>query len=153
LGHPINREYAVGAVSLSDRYVVPHDDVSQEYIEEETIRVRKRLQEMYDRFVGSRNPIDIAGKTVIVVDDGIATGNTLLATVRLLRKQHPAKLVIAVPVASQQAIARLSSKADDVVCLDIPYAFYGVGAFYENFAQVSDEAVAEYLLKATNRHE
>jgi predicted phosphoribosyltransferase len=150
LGHPMNPEYAIGAVSLSDRYIVPHDDVTDEYIEAETERVRARLRQMQEKFVGNRKPESVAGKTVIVVDDGIATGRTLLATIQLLRKQHPAKLVIAVPVASDSAIGALTPEADEIVCLRIPPVFYGVGQFYENFPQVSDEEVAQSLNEAIN---
>ncbi|ULQ53320.1 phosphoribosyltransferase [Flavihumibacter fluvii] len=147
IGHPLNREYAIGAASLTDYFVVPHDDVSDEYIEKELLRVRTRLKEMQVRFRGDRAPEKLEGKTVIIVDDGIATGNTILGTVRLLKKSHPAKIIIAVPVASRSAIHKLSKEADAVISLLVPTEFFGVGAFYENFEQVSDEEVDEYLDK------
>lgn len=145
IGHPMNKEYAIGAASLTDYFVVPDKEVSQDYIDQELIRIRKRLKEMQEIFQGDRKPADPAGKTLIVIDDGMATGNTLLATVRVLRKSNPAKIILAVPVASRQAVAKLSREVDEVIALEIPQEFYGVGLFYENFDQVSDEEVMYYL--------
>jgi predicted phosphoribosyltransferase len=84
---------------------------------------------------------------VIVIDDGIATGNTLMSTVNMLRKSKPLKIIIAVPVASASAYEKLSALVDEIVCPYIPEYFGGVGAFYENFEQVSDEEVIYYLEK------
>lgn len=145
IGHPMNREYAIGAASLSDYFVVPHEDVTENYITEELQKVRIRLKEMEERFIGNRPVINPENKTVILIDDGIATGNTLLATVRLIRKRNPAKLVIAVPVASYSAAEKLSAECDEFVCLLIPDMFGGVGGFYERFDQVNDEEVKDYL--------
>jgi predicted phosphoribosyltransferase len=147
IGHPGNKEYAIGAASLTDYFIVPHEGVSEEYIQSELGKIRARLKEMYRRFMGDREPENLQGKTVIIIDDGIATGNTLLGTVHVLRKSNPGKLVIAVPVASASAVQKLSKEADEVVALLIPDEFYGVGAFYEDFEQVSDEEVLYYLDK------
>ena len=147
IGHPGNSEYAIGAVSLTDRFVVPHEGVSQEYIDRETERIRIKLKEMYVKFMGDKDPEPIKDKTVIVIDDGIATGNTLLSTISMLKKGSPAKIIIAVPVASQNAINKLSGLVDEIVCPLIPDIFYGVGGFYKNFDQVSDEEVLMYLNK------
>lgn len=102
---------------------------------------------MYKRFMGDKEPESLEGKTVIVIDDGIATGNTVLGTVNVLRKSKPAKIVIGVPVASRSAVQKLSKEVDEVVAVLIPDEFYGVGAFYEDFEQVSDEEVMFYLDK------
>lgn len=147
IGHPMNKEYAIGAVSLTDYFIVPHDDVTEFYIKQEVERIRIRLKEMYKRFMGDREPENLEGKTVIVIDDGIATGNTLMGTVNVLRKSKPGKVVIGVPVASKSAVQKLSKEVDEVVALLIPEEFYGVGAFYEDFEQVSDEEVNFYLDK------
>ncbi len=141
IGHPLNKEYAIGAAGLSDYFVIPHENVTDEYIEEELTRIRTRLREMQKLFMGNKEPLSLEGKTVIVVDDGIATGNTLLGTINLLRKSKPGKIVIGVPVASGKAIEKLSEVADEVVAVLVPDEFYGVGAFYEDFQQVSDEEV------------
>lgn len=147
IGHPVNKEYAIGAVSLTDYFIVPHDDVTEFYIKQEVERIRTRLKEMYKIFMGDREPESLEGKTVIVVDDGIATGNTLMGTVNVLRKSKPGKIVIGVPIASKSAIQKLSKEVDEVVAVLIPEEFYGVGAFYEDFEQVSDEEVNFYLDK------
>lgn len=147
IGHPKNSEYAIGAVSLYDRFIIPHENVSMEYIDDETARIRKRLREMYLKFMGDREPESLKGKTVIVIDDGIATGNTLLSTVSMIRNSKPEKIVIAVPVASESAVKKLSDVVDELVCPLIPQFFYGVGSFYENFEQVTDDEVMDYLDK------
>jgi len=147
IGHPMNKEYAIGSVSLTDYFIIPHADVSQQYIENEIEKLRRKLKEMYHKFMGDKEPENLEGKTVIVIDDGIATGNTLLGTVNILKKSKPGKIIIAVPVASLHAIQKLRKEVDDVISVMIPEHFYGVGAFYEDFEQVSDEEVIFYLDK------
>lgn len=147
IGHPSNSEYAIGAASLTDYFVVPHEGVSEEYIKQELQRVRSRLKEMYVKFMGDKEPENLHGKTVIVIDDGVATGNTLMGTVHVLRKSKPGKIVIGVPVASESAVLKLAEEVDEVVAVKIPDDFYGVGAYYEDFEQVSDEEVLFYLDK------
>jgi predicted phosphoribosyltransferase len=145
IGHPLNPEYAIGAVSLEDRVISPHPDVDEEYIEKETVRIRKKLAEHYHRFMGDKQPIPLHDKIVIIVDDGIATGNTLLSTLPMIRKQRPKKIIIAVPVSPSGAVLRLSRSVNEMVVALIPDAFYGVGGFYEDFRQVSDEEVVGYM--------
>lgn len=147
IGHPANKEYAIGAASLTDYFVIPHENVSEEYIQRELGKIRNRLKEMYTQFMGDREPETLKGKTVIVIDDGIATGNTLLGTVNVLRKSNPGKIVIGVPVASKSAVQKLSKEVDEVIAVMTPEVFHGVGAFYEDFEQVSDEEAMYYLDK------
>ena len=147
IGHPNNKEYAIGAASLEDYFIVPNEKVSKQYIEEELVRIRSRLNEMSNKFLKNREPVNLKGKTLIIVDDGIATGNTLMGTVNLLRKEYPKKIVIAVPVASQRAFDKLSNQVDEIVAVMIPDTFHGVGEFYDDFNQVSDEKVGEWLDK------
>lgn len=147
IGHPIYKEYAIGAASLSDYFIIPHENISEEYIQQELQRVRTRLKEMYKRFMGDKEPANLEGKTVIVIDDGIATGNTILGTVHVIQKSNPAKIVIAVPVASKSSVEKLSSEVDEVVAVLIPDQFWGVGGFYQDFDQVSDDEVMFYLDK------
>lgn len=148
IGHPANKEYAIGAAGLDEMFIVPHAGVSEEYIQEELANVREQLKEMQDRFMGNHHPADLRGKIVIVADDGIATGNTLIATVRVLKKREPAKIVIAAPVASGEAVRKLQKVADEVVTSLVPLEFHGVGSFYEDFSQVSDEEAKACLEKA-----
>lgn len=147
IGHPLNREYAIGAASLTDHFVISGDDIPADYIRQELVNIRAGLKEMYAKFIAYQPPRNLEGKTVIVVDDGIATGNTLIATVSLLRKNRPAKIIIAAPVAPESALVKLAKEVDDVVAVYIPQVFYGVGSFYDNFTQVSDEEVMSYLGK------
>lgn len=147
IGHPSNKEYAIGAVSLTDFFVIPHRDVSQSYIDREVERIREKLKDMYRKFMGGRKPEPLAGKTVIVIDDGIATGNTLMGTINMLRKDKPAKMIIAAPVASEHAVQKLQRVVDEIIVLELAREFYGVSAYYEDFEQVSDEEVMYYLDK------
>jgi len=143
----LNEEYAIGSVSLTDRLIIPHEDVSQSYIDRETEKIRLRLKEMYKKFMGDKELVNIKDKTVIVIDDGMATGNTLMSTIKMLRQSKPGKIIVAVPVASSSAYQKISEVVDEVICLLIPEYFAGVGAFYEDFAQVSDDEVMYYLDK------
>ena len=145
IGHPNNKEYAIGATSLTDYFIVPFEKVSQEYVTAEVQKIRKRLNEMHSKFMGSKPVRDLQGKTVIVVDDGVATGNTLMATLQVLRKGNPFKIVVAVPVASTNAVRKLKPEADELICISEPEEFYGVGAFYKDFDQVTDEEVMDYF--------
>ena len=100
-----------------------------------------------ERYTPSRGPIDPHNRIVIVVDDGIATGSTMTAALRAIRRSKPKKLVGAVAVASPSAARAISREADSVVCLDVPAEFYAVGEFFEDFSQVSDEEVTAILQK------
>ena len=98
IGHPLNKEYAIGAVSLDSTIINQHPDIPKEYIEREIKHLRESMKDKYNLYMGYRKPANIKGKTVIVVDDGIATGNTLLASIEMLKKRHPKKIIVAVPV-------------------------------------------------------
>lgn len=149
IGHPMNREFAVGSVTLHDLVLSEAaDEVPRDYIESEVKRLRESLQERYSRFTGGREPYPVKGKEVIVVDDGLATGNTMLVCIEDIRKREPARIIVAVPVSSRSAARKIKEKVDRFVCLDIPSDFFAVGEFYEDFSEVSDEQVAD-LLKGT----
>lgn len=145
--HPTNKEYAIGVASFTDYFIMPGQKVSKEYLKEALRKVRTTLKEMYIRFMGKEEPGNLKGKTVIVIDDGIATGNTLMATIRLLRKKGPAKIVIGTPVASRRAVNLLSKETDEIITVLIPEAFHSVNAFYDDFKQVTDKEVLFYLNK------
>lgn len=145
IGHPLNEEYAIGSVSLTEMLLIPHEDIPQSYIDQETKRIRLRLKEMYKKFMGDKEPEKLEGKTLVVIDDGAATGNTLMSTINMLKKSNPHKIIIALPVASRSAYKKLSGIVDEIICPLVPEYFAGVGAFYENFEQVSDEEVMHYL--------
>jgi predicted phosphoribosyltransferase len=145
IGHPQHKEYAIGAVSLTGSIVTDEEGVPPSYIESEIQLLRAKLAEMFAKYKGVKPPEPLTGKTVILVDDGIATGNTLAIGISFIKRSQPAKIVIAVPVAARQAVEKLSAAADEIICPLLPSTFYGVGRFYEDFTQVSDEEVMEYL--------
>ncbi|MGK7389429.1 MAG: phosphoribosyltransferase [Candidatus Cyclobacteriaceae bacterium M2_1C_046] len=150
IGHPLNPELAIGAVSLKDRIVNPAD-VDQAYIDKETERLREKLRNNYKKFTGREEPdYDMVGKTVIIVDDGIATGNTMMATVQLIKKEDPKQIIIAVPVAPPRTVKRFEGIVDLVVCPLQPKEFMAVGQFYEKFEQTDDSEVVELLAKFDN---
>ena len=103
--------------------------------------VRRRVE----RFRGGRPAPDLRGRTVILVDDGIATGGTMYAAIRAVRKRGPARLVVAIPVAAPNIVAALRAEVDEVVCLHVPEHLRAIGLWYEDFRQVPDEEVARIL--------
>ncbi len=153
LGHPMNKEYAIGAVSLNNVVLSDAHGISEGYIEAETKRIRQILKTRFDQYYKNRSPRSLENKIVIIIDDGIATGNTVMATVELAKAQHPAKIIVAIPVAPKSAVLKLENSpfVDQVVCLHSPHNFYAVGQFYKEFRQLSDEEAIN-ILKSINSH-
>lgn len=149
IGAPGNPEYAVGAVSetgdVSVRPEAELEGVPRSWIDAEAARVLESLRERRRRYTPDRPPVDAAGRVVVVVDDGIATGATFEAALTLLRRQGPERLVAAVAVAPRRSLERLRPLADEVVCLDTPEPFFAVGQFFDDFRQVGDEEVLAIL--------
>lgn len=145
IGHPYNKEFAIGAVSLDSMIIDEHPGVSNTYIDEEITNLRKLLKEKYELYMGNRKPINIKDKNVILVDDGIATGNTLLASIKMLRKQKPAKIIVAVPVLPYDNVPVFELNTDEFIYLIASKSFRGVGGFYEEFNQVEDDEVIKIL--------
>ena len=141
IGHPFNKEYAIGAVSRDQIVVSQPEGISQEYIEQESERLRQSLEDRHKMFHRKKNPIPLKGKQVIVVDDGIATVNTLRVTVSLIAAEAPDKIIVAIPVAPPEAVRRLEGmpEVDEVICLETPSNFRAVGQFYEDFSAVTDQ--------------
>jgi predicted phosphoribosyltransferase len=152
IGHPYNREYAIGAVSLDQIVLNDVAGVHQRYIEEETTRIREKLKKRHEQYYKSRKPQDLSDKVVIIIDDGIATGNTIRVTAEMVKAHKPKRVIVAIPVAPPSAIKSLenSSFIDEVVCLYTPYDFMAVGQFYEYFDQVSDEEAINLLHEVVN---
>ncbi len=156
LGAPYNPELAVGSVDERGRVFLGHArelGVSDAYLDEERdvqLDVIRRRRAMYTPI---RPPIDPAGRTVIVLDDGIATGATMIAALRAVRDRHPARLVAATAVASRAAARALAAEADEVVCLHAPDTFAAVGEFFDDFSPVSDEEVCAVLQHRADRHD
>lgn len=152
IGHPYNKEYAIGAVSLESVITSDTVNIPKSYIEEETKSIRRLLAKRYEQYYKKGKPHDLKDKVVIVVDDGIATGNTLLATVELVYKQKPRSIVVAIPVAPPSSLNKLEDSpfVNEVICLETPFNFMAVGQFYEEFDAVSDEEAIQ-ILQETNK--
>jgi predicted phosphoribosyltransferase len=147
IGHPYNREYAIGAVSLENIILKDVSGIHKNYIAEETERIREKLKKRHQQYYKNRQPEDLKDKIVIIIDDGIATGNTIRVTAEMVRAQKPKKVIVAIPVAPPSAVKSLedSSHIDQVICLQTPSDFMAVGQFYEFFNQVSDEEAIQLL--------
>jgi len=152
IGHPYNKEYAIGAVSLESVITSDTVNIPKRYIEEETNRIRDLLTQRYEQYYKEGKPHDLKDKVAIIVDDGIATGNTLLATVELIHKQKPKSIVVAIPVAPPSSLNKLedSPHINKVICLKTPYNFMAVGQFYEEFDAVTDQEAIK-ILQETNK--
>lgn len=146
---PNNPEFAIGAAA-SDGSVYVDDEtierlgVDSEYIERERERAAETAREKAETYRQGESP-EIAGKTVVVVDDGVATGATMTACLRLLRSQDAGRTIAAVPVGSPRSLADLENEADEVIALEEPEGFRAVGQYYREFGQVSDEEAIAYL--------
>ena len=150
LGAPLHAELAIGAVTADGERFLNRDIISQlqvddAYLEQITKEQSEEARRREQRFRGGRPPADVKGRTVLLVDDGLATGATMRAAARSLRKHEPGRLVVAVPVGSQEACAALREDADEVVCLAQPDPFYAIGLHYERFEQVEDAEVMSLL--------
>lgn len=150
IGHPLNPELAIGAVSLKNEIIDDYYDVTETYITQKIKEIRENLKLRSKKFMGEKKPINLKNKTVIIVDDGIATGNTLLVAIEMIRNQLPKKIVVAVPVAPSETAVKISHKVDDFICPVIVDYFRGVGGYYLDFTQVSDEEVIQ-LMKNINQ--
>jgi len=151
IGHPLHKEFAIGAVTLTDRILSDAaNDVSRMYIEAETSRIRTILKERQDGYYDKRKPISFKNKIVIVVDDGVATGNTLMSSIKLIEKQKPSQIIVALPVGPPSVIEKIKKLpyVNDTICLLVPENFRAVGQFYKNFDQVKDNEVVTLLDKA-----
>lgn len=147
---PNNPEFAIGAASSDgsawlDEATIDRLGVSAAYVERERRREAENARTKADRYRGDQAAPDLTGKTVVVVDDGVATGSTAIAAVRLVRERGAARVVLAVPVGPPDTVRELETVADEVVCLGTPSRFGAVGQFYTRFDQVSDEEAMGYL--------
>ena len=150
LGLPAQPELALGAVAsggvrILNRELVDSLGLAEEELEELTERERVEVARREDAYRGGRGPTPVEGRTVILVDDGVATGATLRAAVRSLRKRGPSRIVAAVPVAPPDSAETLREEVDELVCVQTPPGFFAVGQFYAHFPQVPGEQVREML--------
>lgn len=149
LGMPGNAELAIGSVDeLGHVYLLEYAQtlgVPDRYVEAERERQVKMLRERRARYTPVHPPIDPSGRIVIVVDDGIATGASMIAALRSIRAKRPKKIIAATAVAPHESLQEIQKRADEVVCLRVPENFYAVGDFFQEFSQITDDDVIDLL--------
>src|SRR5262249_41716115 len=150
LGVPGHEELAFGAIALGGTRVLDHHilrslGISQSEVEAISARERAELLRREQTYRGNMPPLALAGKTVILIDDGVATGASLLAGICAVRALEPAKIIVAVPVAPPETFVRLADEADEIVCVRTPDPFGAVGQFYDDFSAIRDEEVIQLL--------
>jgi putative phosphoribosyl transferase len=155
LGVPGHEELAMGALASGGVHVLNEAVVEELGIDDETIAdvvgaEHAELERRERAYRGNRAPVAANGRTVILADDGLATGSTMRAAALAVRAQRPARLVVAVPVAAGETCAELDAGVDEVICLLAPEPFYAVGTWYERFEQISDAEVRELLARAAS---
>jgi putative phosphoribosyl transferase len=156
IGVPSEPELALGAVVdgatpdlVIDEQLMAALDIPQSYVESESKRQLAEIERRRRVYLGDRQPLDIKDRTAIVVDDGIATGNTMRVALRALARRSPGAVVLAIPVAPPAAIELLRPEVTDIVCLETPSDFLAIGQFYEDFAQLRDDTVVQLLRTRT----
>lgn len=156
IGAPGEPEFALGAITqegdvIVDSRAAESVGATTEYLQGEARRKKSEVKERMRSLRGDMPYPSLEGKTVIIVDDGMATGNSMRAAVQSVRKRGPREVVVAVPVAPQEAVAELSREGTRVVCLEQPRFFFAIGEFYKDFEQVEDSEVRELLQSAWKR--
>lgn len=146
IGAPSNKEVAIGAISLDGTFIFNEEfidilNISQDYINKEVFEQTEEIKRRLIKYTGNEDFPDIENKTVIIIDDGIATGFTIQAAIKSIKKHNAKKVILAVPVAPQDVITQLGKIVDEIICLVIPNEFYAVGLHYKSFEQTSDEEV------------
>ena len=153
LGVPGHEELAMGAIAVGDvtvlnKSVIKPLRISKNEIEIETRKEKEELKRREALYRSGRPPLNVTNRTVLLVDDGIATGSTIKAAIAALKKQKAARIVVAVPVAPPSTIEELKKEVDEVVCVSTPESFMAISVWYDEFPQTTDEQVRELLQKA-----
>ncbi len=158
LGVPWQPELAMGAIASGGTRVMNADvvhglGIPHEEVDRVAAREQKELEARERAYRGDRLPLDVKGKTVILVDDGLATGSSMRAAALALRERNPDRVIIAVPVAAAQTCAELRAEGHEVVCAATPEPFMAVGQWYREFSQTTDEEVRDLLARAAREHQ
>ncbi len=156
LGLPGHEEFAMGAVASGGARVLNQDlirqlSLSNEIIEHIVAREQRELERRERTYRGQRPVLDVRDRTIIIVDDGLATGSSMRAAIAALRQKRPTKLIVAVPVGARLTCSELEALADEVICLETPENFSAVGLCYKDFSQITDEDV-KYLLERNQKN-
>ena len=150
IGHPVFKEFAIGSVSLDRLLLSPKQQIENNYIEESIENERRRIREMIRIFDHEVSYETIQDKTVLLVDDGIATGKTMQLAIQKIKELNPKKIIICTPVCAINAWDMLQKEVDEIISLQTPPSFAGIGAYYHNFNQLTDNDVIELLRKRKN---
>jgi putative phosphoribosyl transferase len=156
LGLPGREELAIGAIATGGVRVLNRDIIRTLSIPDEVINfvARREIQELQRReqlYRGDRPALEVRDRTIIIIDDGLATGASMRAAVAGLRAHHPARIVVAVPIAAENVCEAFRTEVDEIICAITPEPFYGVGRWYENFSQITDQEVRILLVKANRQ--
>lgn len=152
IGAPYNKEIAIGAVTSDGNYLLNEHHVNSlqitnDYIEKEVYEETKEIKRRLNMYKGNEDFPDVKHRTIIIIDDGIATGFTILAAIESVKKHGAKKIILAVPVGPEDTITRLEGIVDKVICLYVPDYFYAVGRYYEDFSQTKDDEVFDIINK------
>lgn len=152
IGFPGQEEFAVGAVGLDDYILneglMKRHDVSAQYLHDQIRLKQYEARQRHTLLRGDKPPVRVQNQTILLIDDGLATGTTMAMAVRIVEKQHPRQVIVAIPVAPPDAVSTMEKLADIVVCLHQPSDFRAVGHFYGDFREVTDEEVRSLLRSA-----
>ncbi|GAA3015525.1 phosphoribosyltransferase [Tetragenococcus solitarius] len=149
IGHPSNAEYAIGAIAENGKPIIGEgfsEKLHAEWLEKEILRLQKEMRRKRELYKENLQKLSLKNKEVLIVDDGIATGLTMFAAIRAVKKYQPKSVSVAVPVIPRISYEQLKQEVDEIYALEVPeYFLGGVGAYYENFPQLTDEQVKEML--------
>jgi putative phosphoribosyl transferase len=152
IGAPYNEEYGIGAITETGRVIYDDEAIksvnaTKEYISKKVKEETREAKRRINKYRGSRPPLELKNKTVILVDDGIATGLTMQAAIRSVKDRKAKKVIVAVPLSAKDSLKKIKKEADEVVCLDVPIFFTALGSFYGNFEQTTDKEVIKLLAR------
>lgn len=152
LGHPLQPEYAIGAITEEGQFFMSQEaeleGVFSSMVEDITQTEKQEVDRRVQRYRAGKPLPELKEKTVIIIDDGLATGATMHAAVDFFKKKEARKIIVALPVGAQDSVNNLKQRVSEVICLHTPEEFWAVGNFYRNFNQVSDEEVVDFLSRA-----
>lgn len=150
IGAPGNPELAIGAVGalgepVIDEALAERVGADEDYLKNQIAKIKIEIKRREKEFREDKPKLNFENKIVIITDDGVATGATMMAGIEIIRQQNPKKIIVAVPVIALDTLGKIKALADKVICLDSPLMFFAVGQFYQDFPQISDEEVKEIL--------